>query len=337
MTRLTRIAYALQTYSGLLLMLCLAAHGAIAADAPQLTEAVLEVTLSDGEPGEMIVVLRGRDGQLYLEESDFARLRLQLPPSAPYMHEGRRFFDVKAIKGCTVAIDEAAQRAVIAVPATSLDTTHLSAAARRSPDITPASPGAFLNYQLSAQQINGQNIGGAFAELGAFAGAGVVTNTAVARYGNNDNQLVRLDTTYTRDFPASLDTLNLGDAISDGGQLGQRRALRGAALEPQFRPAPRFIDDAAARDLGHRDGAVDRGCVRQQSTGDQQPTAAGALRHRSAADGIRHRRCQRGGARCAGARGSADPILLLERYAARAGLVAILRQSRQDPRQLRPG
>ncbi len=234
MTRLNRIAYALQTYSGVLLMLCLAAHGAIAADAPQLTEAVLEVTLSKGEPGEMIVVLRGRGGQLYLEEGDFARLRLQLPPSAPYLHDGRRFFDVKAIKGCTVTIDEAAQRAVIAVPATSLDTTHLSAAARRSPDITPASPGAFLNYQLSAQQINGQNIGGAFAELGAFAGAGVVTNTAVARYGNNDNQLVRLDTTYTRDFPASLDTLNLGDAISDGGQLGQRacatRGCVGAAI-----------------------------------------------------------------------------------------------------------
>ncbi len=222
-------------------MLCLAAHGAIAADAPQLTEAVLEVTLSNGEPGEMIVVLRGRDGQLYLEESDFARLRLQLPPSAPYLHEGRRFFDVKAIKGCTVTIDEAAQRAVIAVPATSLDTTHLSAAARRSPDITPASPGAFLNYQLSAQQINGQNIGGAFAELGAFAGAGVVTSTAVARYGNNDNQWVRLDTTYTRDFPASLDTLNLGDDISDGASWGNAVRYAGVRWSRNFGLRPDLL------------------------------------------------------------------------------------------------
>ena len=110
MTRLIRIAYALQTYSGLLIMmLCLAAQSAIAADLPQLTEAVLEVTLSNTEPGEMIVVLRGPDGQLYLEENDFARLRLHVPRTAPYMHEGRRFFDPKAIKGCTVTIDEAAQ------------------------------------------------------------------------------------------------------------------------------------------------------------------------------------------------------------------------------------
>src|ERR1700729_3296346 len=129
MTRLIRIAYALKTYSGVLIMtLCLAAQLALAADPPQLTEAVLEVTLSSAEPGEMVVVLRGPEGQLYLEESDFARLRLHLPPTAPYMHEGRRFFDVKAIKGCIVTIDEAAQRALITAPAASLDTTHLSAA-----------------------------------------------------------------------------------------------------------------------------------------------------------------------------------------------------------------
>ena len=84
MTGLIRIAYALQTYSGLLIMmLWLAAQAPLRADAPQLTEAVLEVTLSNTEPGEMVVVLRGPDGQLYLEESDFARLRLHLPPAAP--------------------------------------------------------------------------------------------------------------------------------------------------------------------------------------------------------------------------------------------------------------
>ena len=71
-------ARAQQTYSGLLLllMLCLAVRAAFAQSSPQLTEAVLEVTLSDKEPGEMIVVLRGPQGQLYLDESDFARLRL---------------------------------------------------------------------------------------------------------------------------------------------------------------------------------------------------------------------------------------------------------------------
>jgi outer membrane usher protein len=249
---LIRIAYALQTYSGPLLLLLFLATPAIAASPPDLTEAVMEVTLSDAEPGEMIVVLRGPQGLLYLEENDFARLRLHVPQTAPYLYEGRRYFDPRAIKGCTVTIDETAQRAVITAPVLSLDTTHLSAAERHSPDITPASPGAFLNYQLSTQQINGQNSGGAFTELGVFAGAGVVTSTAVARYGSTDNQVVRLDTTFTRDFPATLETLNLGDDISDGASWGNAvhyagvRWGRNFGLRPDLLTTPLLATSGSA-------------------------------------------------------------------------------------------
>src|SRR5258708_7496584 len=241
MARLIRIACALQTYSGVLLMMVWAGWSGIGADAPQLTEAVMEVTLSNTEPGEMVVVLRGPDGELYLEESDFERLRLHLPPTQAYLHEGRRFFEPRAIKGCVVRIDEAAQRVVIGATPASLDTTQLRAAERRSPDITPASPGAFLNYQLSAQQIDGRNIGGAFAEVGFFAGAGVLTSTAVARYGSTDNQLVRLDTAYTRDFPATLETLNLGDAISDGASWGNAVRYAGVRWSRNFGLRPDLL------------------------------------------------------------------------------------------------
>jgi outer membrane usher protein len=217
-----------------------------AAGAPTMSEAVFEVASSDGDPGEMMIVLRGPQGQLLLDEKDFARLRLQVPHTTPYTFEGRSFFDPRAIKGCTVTIDEAAQRAVIAAPVADLDTTHLSAAQRQSPPITPASPGAFLNYQLSAQQINGQNTGGAFAELGVFAGAGVLTNTAVARYGDQaytagEQQLVRLETTFTRDFPASLDTLNVGDAITDPGSWGNAVRYAGVRWSRNFGLRPDLL------------------------------------------------------------------------------------------------
>ena len=244
LSRLIRIAYARQTYSGLLLlMLGFGAQCAIAASPTALTEAVLEVTLSDAEAGEMMVVLRDAEGRLYLEEKDFARLRLHPPQTAPHMYEGRRFFEPKAIKGCSVAIDESLQRAVITAPASTLDTTHLSAAERRSPVVTPASPGAFLNYQLSAQQIDGQNLGGAYAELGVFAGAGVLTSTGVARHGGTgvDNQVVRLDTAFTRDFPATLETLNLGDAISDGASWGNAVRYAGVRWSRNFGLRPDLL------------------------------------------------------------------------------------------------
>ncbi len=240
-TKRTQFAYALQTYSGVLLLLWLAAHCAVAAQPSQLSQSVMEFTLSGSDSAEMLVVLRGPQGELYLEEGDFARLRLRPPGSAPLLFEGRRFFDPRAIKGCSVTIDEALQRAIIAAPTASLDTTHLSAAERRSPEITPASPGAFLNYQLSTQQIGGRNLGGAYTELGVFAGAGVLTNTAVARYGGADKQVVRLDTTYTRDFPAALETLNLGDAISDGASWGNAVRYAGVRWSRNFGLRPDLL------------------------------------------------------------------------------------------------
>jgi outer membrane usher protein len=237
-------ALAMQTYSGLLLiaLYCLTQTAAAAAP-PALTEAVLDVVSSENTAGEMLVVLRGPNGEFYLDESDFARLRLHVPKTAPYTYEGRSYFDPRAIKGCSVTIDESLQRAVISVPAKDFDTTFVSAAARQSPEITPASPGAFLNYQLSAQQINGQNIGGAFAELGVFAGAGVLTNTAVARYGDGygQEQVLRLDTTYTRDFPANLDTLNVGDAISDPGSWGNAVRYAGIRWSRNFGLRPDLL------------------------------------------------------------------------------------------------
>jgi outer membrane usher protein len=247
-TRRNRIARGAWTYSGLLplllLTLCLAAR--IFAASPELTEAVLEVALSADEPGEMMIVLRGAEGQFFLDENDFARLRLHLPHSPPLMRDGHRFFDPTGIHGCSVTVDEVLQRAVISAPAWALDTTHLSAAERRSPDITQASPGAFLNYQLSAQQINGENTGGAFAELGVFAGSGVLTNTAVARYGaqdygDTDQQVVRLDTTYTQNFPAALETLNLGDTISDGGSWGNAMRYAGVRWSRNFSLRPDLL------------------------------------------------------------------------------------------------
>jgi outer membrane usher protein len=244
-SRRNRFTRAIQTYSGLLLVvLCLWTNPALAADADPLSEAVLEVS-STGIPGEMMVVLRGPDGQFLIEEGDFAKLRLKPPSSIPYLYEGRRYFDPRAIPGCKVEIDESLQLAIVTPPAGALDTTHLSSAQRQHPDITPASPGAFLNYQISAQQIDGQNIGGAFAELGLFAGAGVLTNTAVARYGGpvgaGDNQVVRLETTYTRDFPDSLETLSVGDAISDGGSWGNALRYAGVRWSRNFGLRPDLL------------------------------------------------------------------------------------------------
>ncbi len=205
---------------------------------------MLEVSLHAGTPGDTLVVLRGPGGAIYLEEDDFARLRLRRPTGGALEHDGRRYYAPTKIKGCTVTIDEAEQRAVITAPPGAFEATHLSTAEPQHPGVTPASPGAFLNYQLSAQQIAGQNIDGAYGELGVFAGRGVLTNSAVARAGDGQDALIRLDTTYTLNYPEQLETFSVGDAISDPGTWGDAvryagvRWSRNFALRPDLLTTP---------------------------------------------------------------------------------------------------
>lgn len=229
------------TYSGLLLlMLCLFGARGFATAAEAWSEAVFEIRTSTGN-GDMMVVLRDPKGTLYLDENDFGKLRLPVPKTAPHEHEGHRYFAPTALPGCTVSIDESLQAALITPSATSLDATHLSAAQRQSPQVTPASPGAFFNYQLSAQNVEGQTTGGVYGELGVFAGAGVLTTTAVGRSDGSDRELIRLDTTYTHDFPDRLDTLNVGDAISDPGSWGNAERFAGIRWSRNFALRPDLL------------------------------------------------------------------------------------------------
>lgn len=234
-----------RTYSGLLVLLLLAVCGraafAGAAPAPVLHEAVLQVALDHGGPGHMLVVLRGAGDALYLDATDFSRLHLKLPATRPILHGGRRYFAPAALPGCRVMIDERLQRALISAPPGAFETTEFSAAAHRETPVTPASPGAFFNYQLYGQQVSGQTSGGVYGDLGLFAGAGVLTNTVAGRDSGSQGSLVRLDTTYTRDFPARLATLNIGDAISDGANWGYAVRYAGIRWSRNFALRPDLV------------------------------------------------------------------------------------------------
>ena len=242
--RAGKISRALQTYSGALMlgMLLSAAQATNSQSAADgLVEAVLEVALSGQGKGDTLVVLRGPNNALYLEASEFARLRLHVPTAKPLLHQGLTYYAPADIAGTTVSIDEALQRAVIVVPAQSFELTRLNAGERTGPALTPASPGAFLNYQLSSQQIDGQHSSGAYTELGMFAAMGVLTNTSVVRDNSINRDMTRLDTTFTRDFPDSLKTLNIGDTISDSGSWGNAVRFAGIRFSKNFSLRPDLL------------------------------------------------------------------------------------------------
>ena len=177
---------------------CLAAATTIDEDAAEL---VFDVEINTQATSEMLVVLRNRDGGLWLEEGDFNRLRLQLPGSAPAVHEGRRYHSLSDVPGMAVNVDQARQRLILNAPPEAFMTTRLGLAVREASELSPAGRGAFLNYQMSAQQVAGENFGGGFGELGIFTPRGVLIQSGVVRANSIDTRAVRLDSTYTTRFP----------------------------------------------------------------------------------------------------------------------------------------
>jgi outer membrane usher protein len=207
-------------YHILALGLLALAGAARAAPPAGFAEAVLEVAVNARSGGEMLVVLRDAAGHLYLEAGDYARLNLTVPTRDGREVDGKQYFPLFASPRLAVEFDAATQHVNIKAPPEAFSMTRLAAAPVRSTALSHAEPGAFLNYQLSEQRISGAAATGAFAELGVFGGPGVLLNSAVARDAGGSSNAVRLDTTFSHDFATRLETLNVGDSISDPGSWG---------------------------------------------------------------------------------------------------------------------
>lgn len=226
------------------MLVLLASAPVLAASLPDpaaLQESVLEVRINEVEAGDSLVVLRGPGGRLLLSAADFARLRLNLPATAPLERDGQAWYSPADLPDASITIDEAKQLAVIHVSGDSFKATRIDAPGRAAPSLTPASPGVFFNYQLTAQQVEGTRSNGAFTELGLFAGMGVLSQTSIARDDAFSRNVTRLDTTYSRDFPDRLQTLSLGDAISDAGSWGNSVRFAGLRLAKNFSMRPDLL------------------------------------------------------------------------------------------------
>src|SRR5579862_4492626 len=204
-------------------------------------EAVMTVSVNTQVDSEMLVVLRDAAGALWIDAADFDKLRLRPPVDAGQEYQGHHYLPVAAIPGVEIAVDDSRQSVTLMVPAAALLTTRIESAARGEPKLSNASPGAFLNYQLSAQRVAGDDLTGAYGELGLFAAAGVVTNTGVVRTLDGHSETVRLDSTYTRDFPSSMERLTVGDAISDGTTWGSAVRFAGIGWSRNFSLRPDLV------------------------------------------------------------------------------------------------
>lgn len=203
-------------------------------------EEVVELRINDQEEGATLLVRRDSDGALLVRAEDFEALRLEPPQQAPILVEDTPYYRIDAAMGATVEFDAGTQSVKLSLP----PGAFLPTVAAQSIDaLNPATvtPGAFLNYNLSTQQVDGLVEHGALVELGLFGRPGVVTSSTVARDAAGRRGATRLDTTWTLDLPQRLSTLRVGDAISTAGAWGQSVRFGGVQFGSNFATQPTLV------------------------------------------------------------------------------------------------
>lgn len=198
----------------------------------------LEVMLNQVATGKLLR-FEQRDGQLWAQAQDLQELGLRLPQSVA----GTTMVALYSIDGLQLQFDMQLQRVALQVPITSLDKpmVSLQASPGSAVQVDPAArlPSLILNYDMYGQQGNGAKSLSAWTEQRLMGiGPGVWSNTMVSRAlsGQGERELgtVRLDTQWQGNFPDSMVSLTVGDAVTGAVSWSRSTRIGGIKLARNF-------------------------------------------------------------------------------------------------------
>ena len=211
-------------------------------EGPQAFEpTIVELRVNGQDDGPTLVVRRDPAGALLLRAEDLAQLRIRTPSRGLMLVDGERYVRFGPDTGAEIAFDESTQSARITLPPSAFLPTVARATSPDVPKVTPAGLGGFVNYDITGERVGDRNGLGAFFDAGAFGTRGVLTSSMVGRLDDDRREAVRLDSTWTMDFPERLATLRVGDSISVAGAWGRSARFGGLQFGTNFATQPTLV------------------------------------------------------------------------------------------------
>jgi outer membrane usher protein len=199
-------------------------------------------------PDPALIVLSGP--RLMVRASDLANWGIALPSGlAPVTLGGEGYLPLDALPGLAARLDEGGTVLAIDAETTRFPRAHYGPAEIALPR-SRVIPAAFLDYDLTAMNDDGAISANAVIEAGASGAWGVISTTALADTGQRG--LVRLETSWVRDFPGRRLRLVVGDTMTRPAAWGQPLRFAGVRLGTDFSlnpteltyPLPQFSGSA---------------------------------------------------------------------------------------------
>ncbi|MDP8995120.1 MAG: fimbria/pilus outer membrane usher protein [Pseudomonadota bacterium] len=230
-----------------------AAAGEIEAGAaPAFEPTLLEVTVNGQPMAEPLLLMRDSGGGIYASAALLRAWRIRPPSSPPVEAEGELHYRIDDMPALRATFSAAEQSLAIEARPELFEAQRASLAASVGLEMTPAASGGFLNYDLIAEHSSGRTgLSGAI-EAGAFTRFGVGSSGFILRAGNDGERILRLDTSWTIDRPASLSSIRIGDGISAAGpgaaplRFGGIQFARNFAVQPGYVTMPLPVLEGSA-------------------------------------------------------------------------------------------
>lgn len=225
-------------------------------------------------------VLLERQGALMASASMLESWRVRTPArELGFEYWQDRWYPLSALAGFSAHFDPVEQALKLQFSAEAFRLTRLAPEEAGPPPVSPSLWAGFVNYDLSTSQQHNDNTAtirnwAGLWELGVTSPHGVLTSSHVLRQSSLTagelREQVRLETTYSRDFPLSQLTLRVGDSNTSGVAgsravfFGGVQLARNFGLRPGFTTQPVPVLTGAASSASTVEMYVD-GALRQVS------------------------------------------------------------------------
>jgi len=226
-----------------------------ASPANQIAERILplEVVVNGSKSGTWLLLERG--GVMYAPFEAFEEWRVQLPPDAKpidFKLHDQTYWPLSAVPGYKFKLDFANQSAELLFSPEAFAATRLTQEMSKKPVVSPVLPSVFFNYDLNYSTSILRNAPtakdlGLLTEIGFSNSWGVLTTSHAGRNLTNDaastnpRSWVRLETTFTKDFPDENRTLRIGDTSTRAGMWGHNVYYGGLQYCKNFGLTPGFV------------------------------------------------------------------------------------------------
>ena len=209
--------------------------------ADEWQESLTAVVLNGDTVSDGAFAIQGPNDEWALRVVDLRSWRVVLDEARIITFNGEPFYPVDQLDGARSSFDEQTLTLELTLPASGFEGTDVEVT--RASTLPPQSGrGAFLDYD--ALFLTGDGVRerlDALLEVGAFNEYGVLVSDFRLGDVTEDAELVRLETTLTKDFPDQRASVRVGDSVTSTGTLGRPVRFGGVQLASNFSTDPNFV------------------------------------------------------------------------------------------------